>query len=102
MSEVETGNGNDDGSVGSGGINFVRPAVEIWWDPGQTPEETPVTIRATNVETGQVGIKHGINDGLTTLTYPAGTKLVDDVEVFETADESNVIARFSISIKIND
>lgn len=102
MAAVETGNGNDDGSVGSGGINFTRPAVEIWWDPGQTPEETPVTIRAENAETGVVGIKHGINDGLSTLTYPAGTRLVDHITVHVKDAPEEVIAQFDISIRIND
>lgn len=98
---TETGNGHDDGSAGTGGVIFQRAGAEIWWEVGDVPNETPVTVRAENAETGDVGIKLDRNDGQTFLTYPKGTSLVDHITVTVT-ETDEVIAAFDITVRIEN
>ena len=82
-----------------GGINCQRPAVELWYETGDTEPGTPVTVRAVNAENGDVGIKHDLSDGLVTFTYPAGTNLVDHVVVTRD-DTGEAIAEFDVAVRI--
>ena len=85
--------------AGTGGINFSRPAVEIWWEPGaDVPAEAPVTITATNAENGDVGIVHDSNDGFHVLTYPAGFQGSDHITIED--ENGTLVAEFDISVKV--
>jgi len=90
-------------TIGQLGVNIGREGVEIWWETGDY--EGPVVIKATNAETGDVGIMKDSNDGNHFLTWPPG-QYTDEITVYKDdggdTTPTDVIAHGSITVNVGE